>query len=167
VPAQKDTVPPHLRSSRRTLLWSLRAVCIGFLLGLATLLAGLIGMDAGISDVFGWFLIGLAITSGLLVFLGLLGTAAAGMVWFSTVYFGYTRYSLRTLLIAVWIFAGILALLVAESDQLRAFGIPLLIVFVIVLVARIAANDPLASPGLRELITPEEKTKPPGNGKTD
>jgi hypothetical protein len=160
-------VPLPLRSARRTLLWSARALCFGFFLGLVTILSGAIAVDArGPSAVF-WILSAFGITSAALIVLGLLGTVASGLVWLSIVYFGYTRFSLRTLLIAVWVLAAILALIVAGNEQLRAIGIPLLIVFVIVLVARVAVNDPLASPGLKELIAPEEKTKPSNSKKTD
>jgi hypothetical protein len=160
--AERNVVLIHLRTAKKTLRWSLITTCIGFLVGLAAGLAFEISMGSRAMDTIAGPLVLMAITSLVLMVTGLLGAAAAGIAWFLIVYFGYTRFSLRTLILSVWVFAGILTLVAAGNEQLRAIGIPLLIVFVIVLVARIAANDPLASPGLKEFIAPEEQAKPPG-----
>lgn len=154
-----DPLLTWLRRVRWVLGWSLFLIWSGVIAGVLFFVLGAFVMVAQLEPL----AVVLFCIAGLFVFQIAFCTATTvtfGAIWVTIVFFGYTRYSLRTMLLTVWLFAALIALIATGHVLLLAFAIPMLIAASLVLLIRIATYDPLASPEFRKEFGLQKKDDP-------
>lgn len=143
-----DRLLPYLQKVRWALGWSLKLVWMAFVVGYLVFIGAMLIAAGGIEGLIPPLLV-VGGVCALAAVAGALGTALFAPLWFAMVFFGYTRYSLRTMVLSVWLLAGLIALIVTGNELLMVFAIPLLLVAVVVLAIRIVENDPVMDAGPR------------------
>jgi hypothetical protein len=94
--------------------------------------------------------------AGILTLVSFLSLLLLVPTWFALVFFCYTRYSLRTMLLFVVAGGLFMSLVVSAETGLRTLGIVLLAILGVALLVAIASHDP----GIREFM--RRRTVTPG-----
>lgn len=154
-----DRLLPYLKRVRSLMGWSLYLLSFGVIAGSVCCMLCAVTM---LSQCDGLIVLAgcLCALCGLLVAIGVVGLVLLVPVWLAIVFFGYTRYSLRTMVIWVWLLAGLVALIVTGNHGVTLIAIPFLHVAILLLAIHVACNDPLGDHDKKVLAEPRPLWNP-------